>query len=72
MSCMTMLFLNLQITRSDIRSHIVGCQPGDCIWSLQCSSGVCVGTYGLTYSLTKCIVMCVHLSMCTATIIAVA
>ena len=29
----------------------VGCQPGDCIWLLQCSPGVCVGIYGLTYSL---------------------
>ena len=30
----------------------VGCQPGDCIWSLQSSSGVCVGMYGLTYFIT--------------------
>ena len=29
----------------------VGCQPGDCIWSLYSSSGVCVGMYGLTHSL---------------------
>ena len=29
----------------------MGCQPGDCIWSLHSSSGVCVGMYGLTYSL---------------------
>ena len=29
----------------------VGCQPGDCIWSLQFSSGVCMGMYGLTYPL---------------------
>ena len=29
----------------------VGCQPGDCIWPLQSSSGVCVGMYGLIYSL---------------------
>ena len=43
--------LNLQITRLDIRPHRVGCQPGDCIWSLQSSSGVCVGMFGLTYSL---------------------
>ena len=33
-SCMTILFLNLQITRSDRATHKVGCQPGDCIWSL--------------------------------------
>ena len=33
-------------------THKVGCQPGDCIWSLQSSSGVCVGMYGLTYGLT--------------------
>ena len=26
-------------------------QPGDCMWSLYSSSGVCVGMYGLTYSL---------------------
>ena len=33
-------------------THKVGCQPGDfCIWSLQSSSRVCVGIYGLTYSL---------------------
>ena len=32
-------------------THEVGCQPGDCIWSLQSSSGVSVGIYGLTYSL---------------------
>ena len=52
MSCMTILFLKLEITRSGIRPHIkVGCQPGDCIWSLQFSSGVCVGIYGITYSL---------------------
>ena len=29
-------------------THKVGCQPGDCIWSLQSSTGVCVGMYGLT------------------------
>ena len=32
-------------------THKVCCRPGDCICSLQSSSGVCVGTYGLTYSL---------------------
>ena len=26
-------------------THIVGCQPGDCVWSLQFSSEVCVGIY---------------------------
>ena len=31
-------------------THKVGCQPGACIWSLQYSSGVCLGMYGLTYS----------------------
>ena len=43
MSCMIMLFLNVQITGSDIRpaTHKVGCQPGDCTWSLDSSSGVC-------------------------------
>ena len=34
-----------------LATHKVGCQPGDCIWSLQSSSGVCVGMHGLTYSL---------------------
>ena len=29
----------------------MGCQPGACIWSLQSSSGICVGMYRLTYSL---------------------
>ena len=29
----------------------MGCQPCDCIWSLQFSSGVCVGIYWITYSL---------------------
>ena len=32
-------------------THKVGCQPGDCIWSLKSYSGVCVGMYELTYSL---------------------
>ena len=32
-------------------THKMGCQPGVCIWSLQYSSGVWVGIYGLTYSL---------------------
>ena len=32
-------------------THKVGCQPGDCIWLLRSSSGVCTGMYGLTYSL---------------------
>ena len=32
-------------------THRVGCQPGDSIWLLQSSSWVCVGIYGLTYSL---------------------
>ena len=45
------VFPNLQITRSDIRPHKVGCQPGDCVWSFYSSSEVCVGMYGLTYSL---------------------
>ena len=31
-------------------NYKVGCQPGDCIWSLRLSSGVCVRMYGLTYS----------------------
>ena len=30
-------------------THKVDCQPGDCMWSLFSSSGVCVGMYGLTY-----------------------
>ena len=31
-SCTTILLVNFQIVRSDIRTHIkVGCQPGDCI-----------------------------------------
>ena len=29
-------------------THKVSCQPGDCKWPLLCSSGVCVGMYGLT------------------------
>ena len=34
-SCTTILFLNLQITTSDIRPHINWAgQPVDCIWSL--------------------------------------
>ena len=34
-------------------THKVGSQPGDCTWSVQSSSGVCVGLYhyGLTNSL---------------------
>ena len=32
-------------------AYKVGCQPGDCAWSLYSSSGVCVDMYGLTYSL---------------------
>ena len=32
-------------------THKMGCQPGVCMWSLQYSSGVQVGIYGLTYSL---------------------
>ena len=32
-------------------THKVGCQPGDYIWSLESSSGLCVGMYELTYSL---------------------
>ena len=35
-------------------THIVGCRPGDCIWSLYSSSGVCVGMYGLTYLFYSC------------------
>ena len=42
-------FANHQIKHQ--ATHKVGCQPGDCIWSLESSSGVCVGIYGLTYSL---------------------
>ena len=35
-------------------THRVGCQPIDFayIWSLQSSSGNCVGIYGLTYSVS--------------------
>ena len=29
-------------------THKVGCQPGDCIWSLQSSLEVCVRMYELT------------------------
>ena len=53
MSRTTMLFLWLQyqqIRNQATRTCKVGCQPGDCIWPLS-SSGVCVGIYGLTYSL---------------------
>ena len=55
-SCMTMFFFFLKLANHQIRhqaTHKVGCQPGDCIWSLYFSAGVWVGTYmyGLTYSL---------------------
>ena len=45
-------FLNLQIIRSDIRPHIKW--AGSLVIAyghFQSSSGVCVGIYGLTYSL---------------------
>ena len=42
-------FINHQIRLQ--ATHKVSCQPGDCIWSLYSSSGVCVDTYGLTYPL---------------------
>ena len=32
-------------------TYKVGCQPGDCIWSFQFSSGVCAGIYGIIYPL---------------------
>ena len=32
-------------------THKVGCQPGECIWSLSSSLEVCVAMYALTYSL---------------------
>ena len=41
---------NHQIRHQD--THKQGCQSGDCIWSLEPSSGVCVGMYGLTYFIT--------------------
>ena len=41
---------NHQIRHQATRDK-VGCQPVDCIWSLQSSSRFCVGVYGLTYSL---------------------
>ena len=50
-ACMTILFRDVQISRSDIRPHIK--------WAVSLvilhmvfysSSGVCVGMYGLTYS----------------------
>ena len=46
----------LKLANHQIRhqaTHKVGCQTGDCIWSLYSSSGVCVGIYGLTYSLYR-------------------
>ena len=42
---------NHQIKHQD--THKVGSQPGDSARSLQSSSGVCVGMYGLTYSLYR-------------------
>ena len=45
------------ITPKDIFIHYaiyiyqIGCQPGDCIWSLKSSSGVCECMYLLRYSL---------------------
>ena len=48
------LVLCCLLTNHQIRhqaAHKVDCQPGDCIWSLQSSSWICVGIYGLTYSL---------------------
>ena len=49
---MTILFCML--AHRQIRyqlTHKVRCQPGDWRQSLQSSSGVCVGMYGLTYSI---------------------
>ena len=49
-SCMTILFLNLQITRSYIRPHIkLAVSLVIAIWSLESSSGVCVDMYGLEF-----------------------
>ena len=53
MSCMTILFINLQITRSDIRAHKVGCQPGAAYGHFNLPQVVCVGVYGLTNSLRQ-------------------
>ena len=39
----------LQMTKT---GQFLNARPGDYIWSLQTSSGVCVGMYGLTYSLS--------------------
>ena len=51
MSCVTILFLNLKITRSDIRPYIKWLS----VWWLHMVTliflRVCVGMYGLTYSL---------------------
>ena len=52
---MTILYLNLQITRSDIRPHIK-CPVGLCLvvaygHFAMSSTGICVGMYGLTDSL---------------------
>ena len=44
-------FLCLQITVADIRPQGKVCRHGECRWPLKSSSGVCVGVYGLTYSL---------------------
>ena len=49
---MTILFFKLANSQSRRQAtHKMGWQPGVCIWSLQYSSGVWVGIYGLTYSL---------------------
>ena len=51
-SCMTTLSWNLQITRSDIRPHIKWAVSRVIAYGhFNFSSGVCVGMYGLTYSL---------------------
>ena len=52
-SCMTILFINLQVTRSDIRLHIKWVVRLVIAYGHYSSSGVCVGMYGLTYSLYR-------------------
>ena len=53
-SCMTIFFLNLQITRSDIRPHVKWAVSLVITYgTFKSSSQVCVGMYGLTYPLYR-------------------
>ena len=52
MSCMTILFLNLQITKSDMRPHIkLAVSLVIAYGDFNLPQGFCVGMYELTHSL---------------------